>query len=494
MVEGMGYFSIWHGLIVLILLTVVFFPFSAGLVMWIRYRAGTRGNTTVVSSAGYGSPIGEHELPVLLPGQKLAMEFIRDSKQNLYLPAVLLPSIVLGLAIAGVAFWEIGIALSILEVLALVALILWVSWRLVYVFVLGNSIQVSETQYPQLFRLVDEASKILGIDTPTIFIMQGHGMFETLVAKRFSRRGMIILTSNLVDDLTERGASRELMFFVGRQLGLMATGYFRFWFTKGIVGRIALPFYLAWERRCHFTADRIGLLVAGDLRAAEQAMVTITAGSAVAPSTSIDALLTQRHELLRTYWGWVNLLGSSYPYMIDRILRIRAFAEIARRTGIHGHKPVGALPLGHGRVRSLPILIIHGHSASSRLELENFLFRKFPQVAPLSMILETAGASTLAEKFEELASRVSGAVALLTPDDLATTIRTGECAHRARQNVVIEIGWFWGRLGRNRCLLLMKDSVEIPSDLNGVEVHRYRESPVEQSETLRDFIDAISLK
>jgi len=115
-------------------------------------------------------------------------------------------------------------------------------------------------------------------------------------------------------------------------------------------------------------------------------------------------------------------------------------------------------------------------------------------VAPLSMIVETAGASALPEKFEELAARVSGAVALLTPDDMATTIRTGSSSARARQNVIVEIGWFWGRLGRDRCLLLMRDAVEIPSDLAGVEVHKYSDSPVERSETLRDFIEALSIR
>jgi len=492
----MGSFSIWHWLVVLIVLSGALFPLTTGLLMWIHYRiSGEKSELRHRQVTEKSLPdINERELPVLMPGQRLALEFIRDPRQNLYLPFVLLPSILLAVSLVGLAVADTSLASSIMLGLALVALLAWIGWRLQYVFVLGHSIRISELQYPQLFRLIDEASKILGIETPAAFIMQGHGLFETLIAKRFSRRGMIILTSNLVDDLTERGASRELMFFIGRQLGLMATGYFRFWFTKGILGRIALPFYLAWERRCHFTADRIGLLVSGELRAAEQALVTITAGSAVAPSTSIETFRSQRSEVLRTYWGWVNLMASSYPYMIDRILRLREFAHVAMQTGIHGKKPLGALPLGHGRVRSLPILIIHGHDSASRLELENFLFRKFPQVAPLSMIVETAGASALPEKFEELAARVSGAVALLTPDDMATTIRTGSSSARARQNVIVEIGWFWGRLGRDRCLLLMRDAVEIPSDLAGVEVHKYSDSPVERSETLRDFIEALSIR
>lgn len=476
-------------------------PLITAFCMWVHHRLvkspqseGKAQNSNNLPGAikPQTSPRISEGLPVLLPGQRLAMEFIRDPMQRVYLPFVLMPSVVLAIAIVVLAVTNIWLAGAILGGFGVLMLAFWISWRLLYAFVLGNSIRVSETQYPQLYRLIEQASNILMIQTPTTFIMQGHGFFETLVAKRFSRKGLIILTSNLVDDLTKRSASRELMFFIGRQLGLIATGYFRFWFIKSL-GRIALPFYLAWERRCHFTADRIGLLVAGELHAAEQALVTITAGSAVAPSTGIESLKEQHHELFQAYWSWVKLLVSSYPFMIDRILRLRQFADEAIKTGIHAQQPVGALPIGHGLIRSVPILLIHGHDTLSRLDLENFFFRKLPHVAPMSMILETNAAATLPEKFEELASQVNGAIAILSPDDIATTLRSGESAARARQNVVIEVGWFWGRLGRNRCLLLMKDMVEIPSDLNGVEIHKFRESPVEQSEAIRGFVDTLSV-
>jgi uncharacterized membrane-anchored protein/Zn-dependent protease with chaperone function len=397
-------------------------PLISGFCMWIYYRlvksprsASKMESPAVLPPDARSPSIRSSEgLPVLRPGQRLAMEFIRDPLQRVYLPFVLLPSVLFAVVVAIVAVTYPWVAGAILGFLGFLMLSFWISWRLLYVYVLGHSIRVSETQYPQLYRLIDEASKILAIETPTTFIMQGHGLFEALVVKRFNRQGLIILTSNLVDDLAERGASRELMFFIGRQLGLMATGYFRFWFMKGF-GRIALPFYLAWQRRCNFTADRIGLLVAGELHAAEQALVTITAGSAVAPSTSVESLEEQRLDLFRAYWSWVRLLASAYPFMIDRILRLRQFADEAIKTGIHAQRPVGALPIGHGLIRSVPILVTHGHDSSSRLELENFLFRKLPHVAPLSMMLETDAAATLPEKFEELASRVNGAIALISP-------------------------------------------------------------------------------
>ena len=39
---------------------------------------------------------------------------------------------------------------------------------------------------------------------------------------------------------------------------------------------------------------------------------------------------------------------------------------------------------------------------------------------------------------------------------------------RARQNVVFELGYFMGKLGRERVCLLLKDQVELPSDIGGI--------------------------
>jgi predicted nucleotide-binding protein len=63
---------------------------------------------------------------------------------------------------------------------------------------------------------------------------------------------------------------------------------------------------------------------------------------------------------------------------------------------------------------------------------------------------------------------VSFAVVLLTPDDLGGATTAPAQVARARQNVIFELGYFVGKLGRGRACLLRKGEVEIPSDLYGV--------------------------
>lgn len=432
------------------------------------------------------------ELPRLEKGQRLDLESIRDTHEKFYLPIIWLPTIALVLGLGYLAFAvELRPVLYVTLACGLLFIFLmWIGWKMLSAKLLGHCVKVGPRQYPQIYSLISEACNILNITIPDVYIMQGHGLFEVLVARFFLSRGYLILTSNLVDDLTENGSSRELMFFVGRQLGLIANGFFDYWFFKHILGQFTLLFYWAWQRRCHLTADRLGLLVAGDLYAAEQALCIITAGSGVAANTNIDAIEQQRSEIRRSFWGWINLAFSSYPYMVERIYRLRKFANEASEKGLQANVPIAiaALPLRHRPIRALPLMVIHGHDTGARLELENFLLKQFPHVALITMINETDGAYSLPEKFERIAGRIKGAVALLTPDDIAETIRDRSQNLRARQNVILEIGWMWGTLGRERCLLMTRGKVEIPSDLSGAELHRFNQSPVECSEKLREFI------
>jgi predicted nucleotide-binding protein len=63
---------------------------------------------------------------------------------------------------------------------------------------------------------------------------------------------------------------------------------------------------------------------------------------------------------------------------------------------------------------------------------------------------------------------------------------------RARQNVVMEVGWAWGKLGRHRCLLLKHGDVELPSDLAGADVETFQKTPTECIATVYAFIEHLT--
>jgi predicted nucleotide-binding protein len=97
----------------------------------------------------------------------------------------------------------------------------------------------------------------------------------------------------------------------------------------------------------------------------------------------------------------------------------------------------------------------------------------------------------LPEKFETLANEADAAIALATPDDLPSRASCGDSQARARQNVWVEVGWFWGRRGRSRVMLLTRGAIEIPSDYAGVETFPYQNDPTELAPKLEIFLDSL---
>ena len=129
------------------------------------------------------------------------------------------------------------------------------------------------------------------------------------------------------------------------------------------------------------------------------------------------------------------------------------------------------------RIKLKDIFIIHGHDEVNKLRLQKLLRERF-QLNPVILSEKPGAGRTLIEKFEKEAETSNFAFALITPDDAVKT-ESGEYA-QARPNVVFELGWFCGRLGRKQTCILFKKGTLIHSDLEGVSRIEYTESVEEK--------------
>ncbi|MEW8074076.1 MAG: nucleotide-binding protein [Candidatus Thiodiazotropha endolucinida] len=116
---------------------------------------------------------------------------------------------------------------------------------------------------------------------------------------------------------------------------------------------------------------------------------------------------------------------------------------------------------------STAIFIVHGHDE----ELKQAVARTVELLGFKSVILHEKPnkGRTIIEKFDDY-SDVGFAIALLSADDVARSIQGTEDRFRARQNVIFELGFFLGRLGRERVAAIFRphESFELPSDYSGV--------------------------
>lgn len=116
---------------------------------------------------------------------------------------------------------------------------------------------------------------------------------------------------------------------------------------------------------------------------------------------------------------------------------------------------------------SRKVFIVHGHEDGPREMVARFL----SQVAfePVILHEQASQGRTIIEKVERHGD-VPFAVVILTPDDEGSK-RGAAPRPRARQNVVLELGYFIGRLGRDKVCALKQGDLELPSDYAGVVYH-----------------------
>ncbi|MDA0738127.1 MAG: nucleotide-binding protein [Nitrospirae bacterium] len=112
------------------------------------------------------------------------------------------------------------------------------------------------------------------------------------------------------------------------------------------------------------------------------------------------------------------------------------------------------------------VFVVHGHDGELKEAVARFLERL--KLKAIILDEEPNSGRTVIEKFEQNAE-VDFAVILLTPDDEGYKAgKPNEAKPRARQNVILELGYFIGRLWRKKICTLYKGDVELPSDFHGI--------------------------
>lgn len=115
---------------------------------------------------------------------------------------------------------------------------------------------------------------------------------------------------------------------------------------------------------------------------------------------------------------------------------------------------------------SRSVFVVHGHDGEAKLEVVRLLERL--KLKAVVLHEQASRGKTIVEKIEHY-SNVAFAVVILSADDVGgSSADVKQLRPRARQNVILELGYMVAKLGRERVCALVKDSVEIPSDFDGV--------------------------
>ncbi len=114
------------------------------------------------------------------------------------------------------------------------------------------------------------------------------------------------------------------------------------------------------------------------------------------------------------------------------------------------------------------VFVVYGHDDIARTQLEAMLRRW--DLDPIILDQQASSGQTIIEKLEEYGSDVGYAIILATPDDDGKAKTEEIYKSRVRQNVVLELGMFLSKLGREKVAILLKEekNFERPSDIHGL--------------------------
>lgn len=184
----------------------------------------------------------------------------------------------------------------------------------------------------------------------------------------------------------------------------------------------------------------------------------------VAEDGGLSARLTPvRHQSSAIHLGVVQVLCS---VDVNGSMSGRWRSEIGTE-GVLTASRFEKTPLAPALPKTNSVFLVHGHDEGAKHGVARFLEQL--GVTPVILQEQINRGMTVIEKFEEFADRAGFAVVLMTPDDFGYPVgKEEEKRHRPRQNVVLELGYFSAKLGRDKTLVLTKGDVELPSDVLGL--------------------------
>ncbi len=119
------------------------------------------------------------------------------------------------------------------------------------------------------------------------------------------------------------------------------------------------------------------------------------------------------------------------------------------------------------------VFISHGHDEDCLFKLRTFLKERL-NCDPVVLKLMPDNGLTIVEKLEKYGRDCSFAIILMTGDD-----ETKNGGIRARQNVIHELGFFHGAIGREKVLLCKEAGVELFSNISGLLYIEFEKGRIE---------------
>jgi Zn-dependent protease with chaperone function len=183
----------------------------------------------------------------------------------------------------------------------------------------GTAVQLSRTQFEDLYVSVDDFAATLGVKpTPTVFLGNGNGTLNAFAAQSGWTNNYTVLSNELFANL--RNDNREgTRFILGHEIAHIRLHHVALWYNLVLCYSQMIPIMgPTLSRLREYSCDRNGAALEPK---GELGLILLTAGRYAADNVQVSELVDQgRH--LGGFWVGISQLPRSHPWTVRRIWRL----------------------------------------------------------------------------------------------------------------------------------------------------------------------------
>ncbi len=241
--------------------------------------------------------------------------------------------------IAGIPIAIIGLILTIasfgliLIYVGIIVFIVWFSLSIAKMHLIGNSVKVSNHNFPEILKIYSEVKEALSYTKDIQIYIVEEGSVNAFLAKFFKTR-FIVLNSELVKDMISNDDQRiQMKWIIARFIGALKAKHFRTTILRLIFENIEKIkifnfFLLPYERATQYTGDNIGMMVTQNVEQSIIAFNKLMVGNDLSFKIQFKGILEQGRDLKHSpFFAFMARAFSSHPHLVSRYLNLLAYAS-----------------------------------------------------------------------------------------------------------------------------------------------------------------------
>lgn len=191
----------------------------------------------------------------------------------------------------------------------------------------GTTVQLSESQFPDLRATGVDFAARLGIPSPPqVYLANGNGTLNAFAAQSGTTNNYVVLSNELFANL-ERDNREGLRFILGHEMAHIRLHHVALWYQLSICFSQLLPILgPTLSRLREYSCDRNGAALEPH---GEKGLVLLAAGRYAHDSVTVPELVQQGKDL-GGFWVELAQLMRSHPWTVRRLWRLHQLGLFGR--------------------------------------------------------------------------------------------------------------------------------------------------------------------